>query len=247
MPNQILALTLCVEWIVLATTATPLLLFGRGKEHPLLLIVTWFAAFGSALLAGLVSMILIGSLLQDRWTAFAAKPISLDSGIAIWHALLVSIAPWLLLATAGIAVALANQRLAPLLAGARLLQTELAPALTPLRRFEGVQVLTLASPAALSFTLGSGRAARIVISTGALATINDDELAAVLWHEHGHVRQRHNALKSAARTIANLSGRMVASRIMVAEVESLCEIAADQYAAKRVGSKLVQSARAKFR
>ena len=76
----------------------------------------------------------------------------------------------------------------------------------------------------------------ILISQFAVDHLSKNELDAVLWHELGHVKFKHFALKKLARLIGALSSRLAASRAMVTEVERLCEIAADKYALKKVSS-----------
>jgi Zn-dependent protease with chaperone function len=90
------------------------------------------------------------------------------------------------------------------------------------------------------------RPKKILISRGALNALSVSELEAVLWHEYAHLAARHNALKRLAKMVALLAGFIRASKVMSYEIERLCEVAADNYAMKRVDPVVLKSARAKF-
>jgi Zn-dependent protease with chaperone function len=159
--------------------------------------------------------------------------------------LLYSVAPWALFLMAGVAITLINQKLEPTLLGLKkLLATPVLPA-KPLMKFQKVEVEVIELDVVFAIALQRPRP-RILISRAALKSLGDEELNAVLWHEYGHLRQRHNAVKSLAKAVALLAGFVRASRVMSSEVTRLCEVAADQYAARRVPIELVRSARAKF-
>jgi Zn-dependent protease with chaperone function len=80
-----------------------------------------------------------------------------------------------------------------------------------------------------------GPSARLVVTTGALRRLNDQELAAVLAHERGHVRARHHWLISCAEA---LSAAFPGARVFTAfreETGRLVELAADDTASRRHG------------
>jgi hypothetical protein len=60
----------------------------------------------------------------------------------------------------------------------------------------GVDVVTLPCPHQLAYAVPgpSGRPDQIVVSDGLVATLDDDELHAVLRHEQAHLRHRHHRL-----------------------------------------------------
>ena len=95
-----------------------------------------------------------------------------------------------------------------------------------------------------AYALATNR--EILISQFAVDHLSKNELEAVLWHELGHVKFKHFSLKRLARLIAALSSRLAASRAMVAEVERLCEIAADKYALRKVTAPTLRLARKLF-
>ncbi|MEV6975602.1 M56 family metallopeptidase [Kitasatospora sp. NPDC093806] len=79
-----------------------------------------------------------------------------------------------------------------------------------------------------------GRRARVVVSRGALALLDDRRLAAAVAHEHGHLRGRHHLVLLAADTFALLLGRLPLARLGRAELALLLEMAADDAALTQV-------------
>jgi len=86
--------------------------------------------------------------------------------------------------------------------------------------------LVLPSPQAAAFSL-PGVHSRIVVSTGAIATLADDELSAVLAHERAHVRARHDLVLLPFRALASLLPRSQTLARVRNEVGALVEMAAD--------------------
>ena len=80
-----------------------------------------------------------------------------------------------------------------------------------------------------------GRPAAIVLTSGALAVLDRDQLGAVLAHERAHLAGRHNLLISLSRGLAaSFPGVPVFTR-GPAEVARLAELCADDAAARRAG------------
>jgi beta-lactamase regulating signal transducer with metallopeptidase domain len=71
---------------------------------------------------------------------------------------------------------------------------------------------------------------RIVVSTGAPARLDDDELAAGLAHEEGHVRRRHHHVLLYAEACRALSAWLPGTRRAVAELRFHLERDADDWA-----------------
>lgn len=104
----------------------------------------------------------------------------------------------------------------------------------------GVWVLEHAVPAAFCVP-GWRNGARIVVSRGTLELLTRDQLAAPIEHERGHLRQHHSSIIS----LADVVGTAVACgalRSYPSQVRRLAEMAADDYAARRCGSRVVASA-----
>lgn len=159
--------------------------------------------------------------------------------------LVYSIAPWLLFLMAGVAITLINQKLEPALSGLKqILASPILPS-KPWQRFNGFAVELIELDAIFAISLNSPKP-RILISSAAKDSLNEEQLQAVLWHEFAHLKQHHNFIKRLARVVALLAGFVRASRVMRHEIDRLCELAADQYAAKRVSAEVLRAARAKF-
>ncbi|MEU7488325.1 M56 family metallopeptidase [Streptomyces sp. NPDC042319] len=78
-----------------------------------------------------------------------------------------------------------------------------------------------------------GRAARIVVSSGARKTLTPPQLAAALEHERAHIAGRHHLLISAAETFGGIFRRLPLGRMVRTEVPLLLEMAADDRALRR--------------
>lgn len=77
-----------------------------------------------------------------------------------------------------------------------------------------------------------GRRERIVVTTGALALLDDDQLAAALAHERAHLRQRHDLVIAYALGLARAFARIQLFRDAVTETSRLVELLADDVAAR---------------
>jgi Zn-dependent protease with chaperone function len=97
---------------------------------------------------------------------------------------------------------------------------------------EATVVLDAPQPAAYCVP---GRPAAIVLTSGALAVLDRDQLGAVLAHERAHLAGRHHLLISLSRGLAaSFPGVPVFTR-GPAEVARLAELCADDAAARRTG------------
>jgi Zn-dependent protease with chaperone function len=228
---------LALEWVVIASTIAPLW-FGLFTKRPRLGIASWFLLFlssGIALLAAIVIAV---------WSvAYNFEKLEKHSE-NLFLTIFYSIAPWVLLAMAGIALNLINLRVELVVQNFKKLMS--APVLPAkhLRTFKGVSVEVIEIDSVMAIALN--RPKKILISRGALNALSDSELEAVLWHEYAHLAARHNALKRLAKMVALLAGFIRASKVMSYEIERLCEVAADNYAMKRVDPVVLKAARAKF-
>jgi Zn-dependent protease with chaperone function len=75
-----------------------------------------------------------------------------------------------------------------------------------------------------------GRHGRIVVSSGAVAALASDELAAVLAHERAHVTAHHDLVLFPFETLASRAPRSHALAAVAEDVRTLLEMAADDYA-----------------
>lgn len=88
----------------------------------------------------------------------------------------------------------------------------------------------------------AGRPAVIVITSGALAALDDDQLAAVLVHERAHLSGRHHQLLGLARALARTLPGMLLFTEGAVELARLAEMRADDAAAHRHGPDTVVGA-----
>ena len=221
------------------TTLAPLVLVARFDSRPKLGLTLWF---GSLLSGGLAAGVALTVAFSSIFKTYA-KLLETPFGSTDWQStLVVSFAPWLILAISGIALGLINQRLEPLINIARESKPLIDAAAKPWMTFEGHEVCTIELPIFLAATARG----RIFISKVAAEALDDLELQAVLWHEVGHIRGRHNALKQLASLVRLLTPWLTASKALVLEVDRLAEFDADVYALRHVDQELLTSTRRRF-
>lgn len=101
------------------------------------------------------------------------------------------------------------------------------------RRHERCQALILDHPTAVAYCLPGPRQ-EIVLTTAALAALDDDQVAAVLAHERAHLSERHYLVLAAAGALDRAFPWVPAFRDARNELAGLVEMLADDAAA--VGS-----------
>lgn len=91
--------------------------------------------------------------------------------------------------------------------------------------------LVVESEIAAAYCL-AGKQGTIVVTSAALHSLTDLELAAVLAHERAHLRGRHHWIKQSADGFARAFGRLPLSRVARVELARLIEMAADDAAVR---------------
>jgi Zn-dependent protease with chaperone function len=229
---------LALEWVVIASTIAPLWL-GFFTKRPRFGIAAWLTLFVSAILATATAIFVSFWSVIDNFANLDQHRQNLFLTIVF------SVLPWLLFAMAGIAINLINIKLDPIVS--KFKQLFASPVLPgkKARSFEGVPVEAIDIDA--FFALAVARPSKkILLSRTAIEQLTDQQLDAVLWHEYAHLKAHHNGLRRFVRVVETLTGFVRASKVMSHEVDRLCEVAADQFAAKRVDAAVLKSARAKF-
>jgi Peptidase family M48 len=94
--------------------------------------------------------------------------------------------------------------------------------------------VVLESPLPVAYCV-PGRPSAIVLSTGALAVLDPEQLTAVLAHERAHLAARHHALIALTRVLAATFPAVPLFTRGRAEVNRLAEMCADDAAARRNG------------
>ncbi|MFG1708646.1 M56 family metallopeptidase [Nonomuraea sp. M3C6] len=101
--------------------------------------------------------------------------------------------------------------------------------------------LVLEHSAATAYCL-PGRGGRIVLTTSALAALDERRLAAVLAHERAHLRGRHHLLVAIARGLKRAFPVIPLFAVAAEEISRLTELVADDAAVKRAGRLTVADA-----
>ncbi|WP_062540169.1 M56 family metallopeptidase, partial [Mycobacterium celatum] len=95
-----------------------------------------------------------------------------------------------------------------------------------------LRILEVAQP--LAYCLPGVRS-RVVLSEGALTSLTDAEVAAILSHERAHLRARHDLVLEAFTAVRAAFPRIVRSTSALNSVQLLVELLADDAAVRVVG------------
>lgn len=87
----------------------------------------------------------------------------------------------------------------------------------------------------VAYCLPGLRSSRVVVSEGTLAALNADEFAAVLAHERGHLRARHDIVLDAFGALHLAFPVLIRSELPLVESQLLVEMMADDAAVREVG------------
>ena len=239
MTAPILYIPLAIEWVILITALMPKLLVGMFYNVPRFALTLWFTYFISSAIAGVAAIfIAFWALLDLLQYSSDAKILAGEVGSQL--------SLWLLVALSGVAIALVNLKAEPLIEQASVATKELASTAKSFGQFENVTLYEVSFLVPLAFVARIGGKFGIVVSKSALDEMNKDELEAIYWHEFAHIRGRHNLLKAVAKTVALLTPNFRSSKFFRLETDHLVELAADNFAKKRVGSAALEQAREKF-
>ena len=102
------------------------------------------------------------------------------------------------------------------------------------RRARARDVRVLDVPQPLAYCLPGVRS-RVVVSEGALNTLADAEVAAILTHERAHLRARHDLVLEAFTAVHAAFPRLVRSANALRAVQLLVELLADDAAVRATG------------
>lgn len=106
-----------------------------------------------------------------------------------------------------------------------------------------VSLVDAEAPFALAFPARHGG---VVLSTGAVRALEDDELAAVLAHERAHLHQRHHLISAVVEAIAAYLRWVPLIRAAADALPHYLEIAADDQARREAGTPALVSALVKL-
>ncbi|OBA82824.1 Zn-dependent protease with chaperone function [Mycobacterium sp. 1164966.3] len=102
----------------------------------------------------------------------------------------------------------------------------------PCTRTRDLRVLDVSQP--LAYCLPGVRS-RVVVTEGALNTLNNAEVAAILTHERAHLRARHDLVLEAFTAVHAAFPRLVRSSTALDSVRLLVELLADDAAVRAAG------------
>lgn len=137
---------------------------------------------------------------------------------------------------AALMVALAGARLARTISGMQVRAHAHADAVRLVGHRTGdpdVVIVEAIEPAAYCV---SGRPSAIVVTSAAVAALDDHELAAVLAHERAHLSGHHSLAVTIVRGLSAVFPRLTLMRQGATEVPRLLEMCADDASARRYGS-----------
>ncbi|MEN9992807.1 MAG: hypothetical protein RLY83_377 [Actinomycetota bacterium] len=239
MNAPVLYIPLAIEWVILITALMPRLLVGMFYNFPKFGLFLWFTYFVSSVVASIVAIVVtvwaLAELIEYVW-----------GGRSIEIELFRHLGLWLLVAVSGILIALINLKTEPLIEKANIARKDLSRASKLVGEFEGISIYEITFPVPLAFVAKIQGKHAILVSNSALVQLTKTELEAMYWHELGHIRGRHNLVRSIAKAVALITPILAASKLFTAETDHLTEILADNFAKKQVDEKILTRTRAKF-
>lgn len=230
-----------LELTVLVTTIAPAAFEGRFSKRPNFGIAAWLTSFLVAFISTAIALAISVWSVFDTWYAleYGTQP--------LWQTLVFSFAPWVLLGLVGISMAIVTQRFEPI---RQFQKSDAMMRRLPSERiayFRGIEVRSITLSSWFAFTIGKSTKSIIYVSNKVHTELSSKQFEALLCHEFGHVKLRHNSIKSLVAAIRQIGGPMLASRLLTSEIDRLCEISADHFALKSCDRNDLLSARANFR
>lgn len=110
------------------------------------------------------------------------------------------------------------------------------------RRLPGAHPVVVLDDAQLAAYCMPGRPATIVLTTGALAVLDPEQLAAVLAHERAHLAGRHHLVSMLTRALGAIFPLVPIFAQGAGEVARLAEMCADDAAARHSGRRTLLAA-----
>lgn len=240
---MIAALALAVTGATILVVGPRLATAAWPTQAPRLAILAWqaltFSALAAFVLAGVTLLIPVTTLADDLGAVFHACALSVSNAYgsaeffpgALAGTVLAGLVPaWVLSCTAWELVSGWRRR--------RALHRSI-DMVAELDQELGVLVMDAQAPAAFCVP---GRKTRIVVTTGTLAALSDDELQGVLAHEAAHLRARHNLAVTLSQALMRAFPRVRLFQVASAQTRQLIELLADDAAAAHVDRVSVASA-----
>jgi Zn-dependent protease with chaperone function len=211
----------------------------RGGLNPQLGVAAWLTAIGGVIAAWLTAVVVLVLDALDAiphgpiW-AFCVETLGYSGHIAMARPVAPATAA-ALIAAAVLLPAVVIRRIVRTLTALRSASQQHATAArvvgTP-APWRDVVVVQAERPAAYCI---AGRPRAIVVTSAALASLHDDQLAAVIAHEHAHLSGRHHHILMLLRAIAAGLPRLPLATAGPEAVGRLLEMCADDTAARQHG------------
>jgi Zn-dependent protease with chaperone function len=211
----------------------------RGGQAPRLGVAAWLTAIGSVLTSWMATAVFLVTDVTGHWNephsliasclALLGDVVTGDAGMAA-QVLLLAVS-----ALAAVATAAMVARVARTVARMRAFSRDHAQSVRLVGHAtdaDDVVVVDAAKPAAYCVP---GRPPTIVVTTAALAALDDGQLRAVLAHERAHLAGHHAQVVAALRGLAAAFPNLTLITDGAKQVSSLLEMCADDAAARRHG------------
>jgi Zn-dependent protease with chaperone function len=216
-----------------------------GGQAPRFGVAAWLTAIGSVLLTWAAAAVLVVVDVVRHWNQrgeIVASCLLRLHGVAVGDAgLLPQIAVLGVAVTVTATMAFIGVRLTRVVARLRARAHAHAEAVRVVgHRTDHRDVVILAAdkPAAYCVT---GRPPAIVVTSGAVATLDAQQLNAILAHERAHLAGHHPNVVAALRSLATVFPRLPLMAAAPGQVERLLEMCADDAAARQHGSRALLS------
>lgn len=237
---MIIAASLLLYSLLVLVAGPPLLSrLTQGGQSPRLGVAAWITAISSVLISTAAALVAVGAQIVAHWDHrqyLLASCVAQLRVIATGQAgPLPQIALLGLGGAAVVSIGVATARLAQTFAGMRRNSRDHAEAVHLVGHrttAPDVRVLHADQPAAYCV---AGRRSAIVVTSAAIATLNEQQLGAVLAHERAHLAGHHPHLVAALRGLASAFPYLALMTEGADHVSRLLEMCADDVAARGHG------------
>jgi Zn-dependent protease with chaperone function len=239
-----IAICLLLYSLAVLVAAPPLLGALTHYGHaPRFGVAAWLTAIGTVVLTWLVAAGIVIIEVAGHWDyprILAASCLVRLRGVLTVVSDSAGLAPQFTLgaivAVAALMAILASGRLARTISGMRVRAHDHAEAVRLVGHHTDdpdVVIVEATEPAAYCV---SGRPSAIVVTSAAVAALDEHELAAVLAHERAHLTGHHSLAVTTVRGLAAVFPKLTLMREGATEVSRLLEMCADDASARRHGS-----------
>ena len=237
---MIIAACLALSSAAVVVFGPPLLrILTRGGHAPRCGVAAWLIAIGSVVLTWLTAAVLVVIDVSTHWgqrDSFVESCFQLLCDLAGGE---LGSAPRFMLFAVALAVvlfgAIIGVRLARAISRLRAHPHGHAAAVRLVGRPTSERDVFVVDAAERTAYCVSGKPSAIVVTSAAVAALNEQELAAVLAHERSHLEGHHPKVVTALRGLALVFPRLALMTDGAAEVSRLLEMCADDAAVRRYG------------